>query len=74
MIDQVAIFIFGMGGVWLANDPRPNVRKFGCISGLISQPFWFYTAWQHQQWGILAASFLYTFSWGRGFYYQWVKK
>jgi hypothetical protein len=74
MIDQICIFVFGVGAVYLANDARPQVRRSGCIAGLISQPFWFYTAAVHHQWGILAASFFYTFSWGRGFYYQWVKK
>lgn len=74
IFSQLCIFVFGMGGIWLANDPRPRVRRFGCISGLIAQPFWYYTAYVHQQWGIMAASVFYSYSWARGFYYQWIKK
>jgi len=73
MISQICIFVFGIGGIWLANDPRAQVRRFGCISGLLAQPFWYYTAFAHQQWGILGASFFYTWSWARGFYYQWLR-
>ncbi len=73
MIDQVGIFIFGMGGIWLANDHRAHVRRFGCIAGLIGQPFWYYAAWKAHQWGIFASSFFYTYSWARGFYHQWIR-
>lgn len=73
ILAQACIFVFGMGGIWLANDPRAHIRRFGCISGLIAQPFWYYTAYTHQQWGIMAASVFYSYSWGRGFYHQWIK-
>lgn len=73
MISQFCIFLFGIGGIWLANDPRPKVRRFGCVSGLIAQPFWYYAAFTNHQWGIFGASFFYTWSWARGFYYQWMR-
>lgn len=73
MIGQIAIFIFGLSAVWLANDPRPRVRRWGCVAGLVSQPFWFYATFTAAQWGIFAASFIYTFCWLRGFYFQWCK-
>lgn len=74
MITQAAIFIFGMSAIWLANDPRPTWRRWGCVAGLIAQPFWYYETWTHQQWGIFASSFFYTYSWGRGFWHQWVRR
>lgn len=72
MISQICIFIFGALGLLLVNDPRPHVRRFGCISGLIGQPFWYIAAFHAGQWGIFASSFLYSASWIRGFYYAWV--
>lgn len=72
MIVQGCIFIFGMSAIWLANDARPDVRRFGCICGLIAQPFWYYETWTNGQWGIFASSFFYTYSWARGFYNQWL--
>ena len=77
MIDklcQVAILIFCLGSIYLANDPKPNVRRWACVSGLISEPFWFYTTAHHDQWGIFVSAFFYTAAWGRGFYHTWVKK
>lgn len=73
MIAQSAIFVFGMSAIWLANDHRPHVRRFGCICGLIAQPFWYYEAWTHEQWGIFFSSFFYTYSWARGFYNFWIR-
>jgi hypothetical protein len=72
-MSQIFIFLFGVGGIWLANDPRYNVRRYACIAGLVAQPFWVYTTFVHQQWGALAATFFYTLSWARGFYTQWIK-
>jgi hypothetical protein len=73
MIDQVAIFVFGIAAVWLSQDPRPKWTRFACVFGLASQPFWFYTTATHHQWGIFASAFLYTYAWVRGFYHHWVK-
>lgn len=73
-LSQLGVFVLGFGAIWLANDPRPRVQRFGCIVGMASQPFWFYTTLTHAQWGIFAASLVYTWCWGRGIYYQWIKK
>lgn len=70
---QLAIALTCMSSIFLVNDPRPKVQRYACICGLISEPFWFYTTFVHHQWGIFAAAFVYTFSWGRGFYNQWLK-
>lgn len=70
---QAGILIFGMGAVFLVNDPRPNVRRWGSVFGLIAQPFWYYETFTHGQWGIFVSSFFYTYSWSRGFYFAWLK-
>jgi len=77
MIDticQIAIVLFCMSSIFIVNDPRPRVSRWGCLFGLMSEPFWFYTTYTHSQWGIFAASFVYAFSWARGVYHQWIRK
>lgn len=71
-IDQFFIAIFGVSAIWLANDNRTSVRRWGCIFGLIGQPFWMWSAWSAQQWGILALTFFYTAAWVRGIRTNWL--
>lgn len=73
IIAQVVIFVFGVGAIYLVNDPRPKVSRYGCLVALVAQPAWFYTTFSHHQWGMFAASLFYGYSWSRGFYYQWIK-
>lgn len=73
MIGQVGIFLFGMTAVFLVNDPRPDVRRWGSVMGLLAQPFWYYESWSHGQWGIMGCSVFYSYSWARGFYHAWIK-
>jgi hypothetical protein len=72
MTEQIFIFILGVSAIWLANDSDPAIRRWGCVLGLASQPFWFHTTFVHEQWGIFAASFVYAYSWWRGFRSQWL--
>lgn len=74
MIDQIAILVLGVGAVYLSQDPKPKVSRWAGILGLVSQPFWFYSSYTTESWGIFLASFLYTYCWGRGVYYNWIKK
>lgn len=71
---QAWIAVFGVGAVLLVNQHSPFVRRFGPILGLVSQPAWFYTTFQHEQWGILVLSTIYTYSWGLGVYNGWFRK
>lgn len=73
MMEQIAIAVFGVVAVFLTQDSRDNVRKFACIFGLLSQPFWFYATWKAEQWGIFALCFLYLLSWMRGLWNFWIK-
>ena len=73
VISQAAILMTCMSSIMLVNDPRPRVQRFACIFGLISEPFWYYTTITHHQWGLFAASIVYTFAWGRGFFNNWLK-
>ena len=74
MIGQAAIVIFGASAIWLSQDSREERRRYACLCGLASQPFWFWTTWHAEQYGIFAISFLYCASWMRGFHNHWLKR
>ena len=74
MIEQIGIAVFGLLAVFLSQDSRESWRRWACIFGLLGQPFWFYATWKAAQWGIFALSFLYAFSWARGFYNFWLRR
>ena len=63
----------GVTAVFLSQDHRADWRKWACILGLLGQPFWFYATWKAGQYGIFALSFLYAYSWARGFYNNWIR-
>jgi hypothetical protein len=74
MIDQLAIACTGAIAVWLSQDARDTRRRWACWFGLAGQPFWLYTTWHAQQWGIFALAFVYTYAWWRGFRHHWLAK
>lgn len=73
-VDQIALGLLGVTAIFLTQSQDARRRRFACLFGLASQPFWFYATLHAQQWGILGLSVLYTLIWMRGFYYGWVKK
>ncbi|WP_341232390.1 hypothetical protein [uncultured Methylophaga sp.] len=72
MIDQVAIALTGVVAIWLSQDSRKSVARYACIFGMIGQPFWFYSAFMSEQWGIFILCFFYTFAWARGVKNNWI--
>lgn len=72
MIAQIFIAVFGVLAVWLSQQSNAQFQKYACIFGLVSQPFWFYSSWDTQQWGIFALSFFYAFAWAQGFKNHWL--
>jgi len=64
---QMIIFILGVSALFMSQSKTPKERFIGCILGLCSQPFWFYTTFVNQQWGIFMACIFYTLSWLRGY-------
>ena len=56
IIAQVGIILLSVGAVYLL-----TLRKVvaGATVGLLSEPFWWYSAWP-DQWGILLATILYS--------------
>lgn len=71
-IDQIAIALFGALAAWLSQARTDNLRRWACIFGMLGQPFWFYAAWQAQQWGIFAVCVMYAGAWVRGLWVYWL--
>ena len=72
MIDnicQVAIFVLSPLSMIMVG--RKN--KWGFVVGLASSPFWLWTTYSHDQWGMFLNSVFYTGIWIYGIY-QWFKK
>jgi hypothetical protein len=70
---QIMLFVFGASAIYLVGR-KDKFRKWGFIVGMCGQPFWFYTQIIDKNWGIVALSCIYTFSWGMGIYNNWIKK
>ena len=60
---QAAIFVGAIGALTLGSG-----SGWGFVIGLACQPFWYYTTYTHKQWGVFAASVLYTIGWSMGAY------
>lgn len=73
-MSQIGIVVFGALAIFLVGLKDDNKwRRWGYVSGLCAQPFWFYTTWHAEQYGIFAMSFFYCYSWLNGFdnHFNW---
>lgn len=73
MIAQIFIALLGVTAVCLTQQKNERLKKYACLFGLAAQPFWFYSAWTAQQWGILALCFVYAGAWAVGFKTYWMR-
>jgi len=73
-MEQVAIALTGVIAIWLSQDHRDNWRKYACLFGMVGQPFWFYSAYTAQQWGIFILCFFYTWAWFKGVRLHWLSQ
>ena len=74
MIEQLLIAITGVTAIWLTQQSNEAWKKYACLFGLAGQPFWFYSAYVAEQWGIFALCFFYTYSWALGIKNNWIVK
>lgn len=65
IVAQLGIAVLGVGAILLVGL-KSEVRKWGFVCGLCAQPFWVYTTWTHEQWGIFLLTFIYGASWING--------
>lgn len=73
IICQTVIIVAGAFAAWLSQDPKFKLRRWSSLAGLIAQPFWFYSTFVNEQWGMFAVSFIFTAAYVRGFYEGWIK-
>lgn len=71
MIGQVIIGLTGVLAIILLHAKRPSVRRWAPTVGLIGQPFWLFTCYEAQAWGMFIVSCMYTFVWVAGAYLAW---
>lgn len=70
---QIGLAVFGAAAIYLISR-KDHWQRWGYILGLCSEPFWFYSSWKAQQWGIFVLSLWYAFSFANGIYNYWIKK
>jgi len=70
---QAIILITGALAIWLTQQSNQAWHKYACIIGLTGQPFWLWSTYSSDQWGMLALSVFYSYTWALGIYNHWIK-
>lgn len=73
-MEQIAIALTGIIAIWLTQQSNDDWKKYACLFGLAGQPFWFYSAYSAEQWGIFILTVFYTYSWFLGLKNNWINK
>ena len=73
IVAQVGLVLFSGLAIWFLGR-REAWARWGWVFGLISEPFWLYTAIKTRQWGIVVMCMWWTYSWAQGLWNHWVKK
>lgn len=71
-MEQIAIAFLGVTAIFLSQSANASQRRYACLFGLAGQPFWFYSAYSAEQWGIFILCFFYTAAWARGVKSNWL--
>lgn len=69
---QIGIMTFGCLSIWFVTREE-DWKRWGYIFGVLSQPFWIYETTTKEQWGILAMTLFYAYSWSQGVWNFWIK-
>lgn len=73
VIVQAIIMFTGIIAIYLTQqEKRKDWKKYACIFGLISQPFFLYTTYVNNQLGMFVLSIMYTYVWCIGFKNNWL--
>ena len=67
-MDQVLLAILGFLSIYFLSSKDTKNLKYGFYLGLLAEPLWFYSAWIHQQYGILFLVLCYGVCHIRGLY------
>jgi len=58
-MSQAWMVIFGCAAIWLVGR-REDWRRWGYVTGLVSQPAWFFSGFYHNQWGLESVGLLHS--------------
>ena len=73
IIIQILIVVSSCGAIWLLSQ-KGKWNRWGYIVGIVGQPLWFYDTLKNEQWGILAVTVWFTFSYAQGIRNFWINK
>jgi hypothetical protein len=73
VIEQAFIAITELIAVGLLQAKTRQYKKWASIFGLLGQPFWFYTSYQQEQWGVFLVCFCFLALWIKSFANNWIK-
>ena len=73
-MEQIIIAFTGVVAILLTQQSNDNFKRYACLFGIAGQPFWFYSAYQSEQWGIFILCFFYTYAWLLGVKNNWLTK
>lgn len=73
MLDQMLIAVTTIPAVFLSQSSRVGLQRWACLFGLAGEPFWFYSSYQTQSWGVFAVAIAVTFGWLMGFRNFWLR-
>lgn len=73
IISQFAILIImALTNYLISRTDKWN--KWGFVVGLTGQPFWFYSTWINNQYGMFVLAIWCTYTWSIGIYNRFYKK
>lgn len=72
-MDQLLIAVTGAVAIYLTQQKNEKLKRYACLFGIAGQPFWFYSAYTAEQWGIFVLCIFYLYAWLLGFYNNWIK-
>lgn len=73
LLINTGILLTGPIAIYFVNKPDQKTRRWGSVCGIIAQPLWFALAWYTDSFGLFILSLFYSYSWGKGFYYNWIR-
>lgn len=65
-IDQIIILILSPIAIRLLASNDRKLRLYGCIFGLVGQPFYHWSTYVNEQWGMFIVSLWFTYSYYKG--------
>jgi len=68
---QCAILLMGAATVWLLCLKSPRWQRWGCAVGFAAEPFWLWSSWRNEQWGVFVLCWVYGAVYAVGWWRRW---